>query len=201
MYKKEVSIKIIIIVAIVAAAILIVPSSVLQLSYAQTNADFQNTILNIHNRERAAVNVPVPIPPLTWNNDLADAAQIWANHLATLGLTCHPDPIGCSGFPPHDPSIGGIQGENLWMGGTGFYTTAQQVEDWVKEKSNYVPGTPMPTGPPDPNAPVTGHYTQMVWRNTQQIGCATATGIPPSNVDFLVCRYSPPGNYDGELPY
>ena len=53
-------------VAFVAAAILTVPSSVMQLSHAQTNADFQNTILSIHNRERALVGVA----PLTWNNDL-----------------------------------------------------------------------------------------------------------------------------------
>jgi hypothetical protein len=74
----------------VAAATLTVLLSMLQLSHAQTNADFQNTILTIHNRERAAVNVPVPIPPLTWNNNLADAARIWATHLATLGLRCDP---------------------------------------------------------------------------------------------------------------
>ncbi|MFL6432838.1 MAG: CAP domain-containing protein [Nitrososphaeraceae archaeon] len=195
MYRKEVSIKIIIVV-IVAAAILIVPSSVLQLSHAQMD---QTTILDMHNQERALVKVPVPIPPLVWSNNLANGAQKWANHLATLGLRCDPDPIGCSGFPPHDPNIRNVLGENLWMGGTGFYPTAQQVQSWINEKSNYVPGTPIKNW--QPGDPVTGHYTQMVWRNTYEIGCAASTGTPPSNVDFLVCRYNTPGNFLGQLPY
>jgi pathogenesis-related protein 1 len=182
-------------VALVAAAILTVPSSVVQLSHAQTNADFQNTILDIHNRERAAVNVQVPIPPLTWNNDLAAAAQTWADHLKTLGLRCDPSPGTCPPAP-HDPSIQGIQGENLSGPGTaGAFTTAQRVERWVNEKQNY-DGTPIKRW--EPGMPVTGHYTQMVWRNTQQIGCAASSD---GNVDFLVCRYSPPGNYLGQMPY
>ena len=49
MYKK-VSLGIIMILA--TAAILTVPSSVLQVSYAQTDQDMQ-TVLNVHNRERA----------------------------------------------------------------------------------------------------------------------------------------------------
>lgn len=36
-----------------------------------------HTILHIHNQELAAVNVPVPIPPLTWSNSLAAGAQTW----------------------------------------------------------------------------------------------------------------------------
>ena len=50
MYKK-VSVGIITILA--TAAIMTVPSSVLQVSYAQTNQDMQ-TVLDVHNRERAA---------------------------------------------------------------------------------------------------------------------------------------------------
>ena len=81
---------------------IVAPSSVLQLSHAQTNADFQNTILSIHNRERALVGVA----PLTWNNDLEAAARTWANHLTTLGLKY-------GDLAVHDYSIIGIQGENL----------------------------------------------------------------------------------------
>ena len=47
-----------------------------------------------------------------------------------------------------------------------------------------------------------GHYTQMVWQNTREIGCGTAPpgagGLPYS---ILVCRYDTSGNYPGQLPY
>jgi pathogenesis-related protein 1 len=178
-------------VALVAAAILTVPSSVLQVSHAQTSADFQNTILSIHNQERALVKVPA----LTWNDNLAAAAKTWATYLTTLGLRCDPPPGTCNP-PPHDNSIRGIQSENLWAGTAGRYTTAQQVQSWVNEKSNYIPGTPIKQW--QEGDPVTGHYTQMVWQTTKEIGCATASD---GNMEFLVCRYSPSGNYLGQTPY
>jgi pathogenesis-related protein 1 len=52
-----------------------------------------------------------------------------------------------------------------------------------------------------------GHYTQMVWKNTKEVGCATATVSGKSSsglsgvVVYLVCRYSPPGNIVGQKPY
>ena len=42
-----------------------------------------------------------------------------------------------------------------------------------------------------------GHYTQMIWRDTRQVGCATAVG---QSEEFLVCRYSTAGNVYGERP-
>ena len=53
---------------------------------------------------------------------------------------------------------------------------------------------------------ICGHYTQVVWRGTQQIGCAVARcsnagpfgGGPWFN---WVCNYDPPGNWQGERPY
>jgi uncharacterized protein YkwD len=68
MYKK-LSIKIALI--LITAAFLTVPLSVLQVSHAQSNADLQNTILEIVNRERAAVGVP----PLVWSDTLAAGAR------------------------------------------------------------------------------------------------------------------------------
>ena len=70
---NRVSIKIIMI--LVVAAIVTVPSSVLQVSYAQTNQDLANEILAVHNRERTLVGVS----PLTWNDNLAAGAQTWAS--------------------------------------------------------------------------------------------------------------------------
>ena len=60
-----------------------------------------------------------------------------------------------------------------------------------------------PAGPFDPatqtNAStVYAHYTQMVWNGTTEVGCATDSG---GGVDYLVCRYTPPGNIIGQTPY
>jgi hypothetical protein len=38
--------------------------------------------------------------------------------------------------------------------------------------------------------------TQVVWKTTTEVGTASS-----GNQVYLVCRYSPPGNYDGESPY
>lgn len=49
-----------------------------------------------------------------------------------------------------------------------------------------------------------GHLTQVVWKGTTSVGCATqfcAAGTIMSGWDsyFTVCNYSPPGNYQGEF--
>ena len=43
-----------------------------------------------------------------------------------------------------------------------------------------------------------GHYSQVVWRNTTEVGGGLATG---QGQDFLVCYYNPAGNVTGETAY
>src|SRR5687768_1125035 len=112
---KKVFIKIIIVM--ITAAIFTVPSSVLQVSHAQSDADLQNTILEIHNRERAAVGVP----DLVWSDELAAGAQTWADQLATTGVMAHSTPQG--------------YGENIAAWGHGGDTLPLMVEYWVAEKN------------------------------------------------------------------
>jgi len=38
------------------------------------------------------------------------------------------------------------------------------------------------------------HYTQIVWPTTTYVGCA----VYSADWDYLICRYSPPGNKDGK---
>lgn len=45
---------------------------------------------------------------------------------------------------------------------------------------------------------VCGHFTQLIWRETKQVGCGVATR---RNGEYWVCYYSPPGNVIGENPY
>ncbi|WP_214019128.1 CAP domain-containing protein [Escherichia coli] len=39
------------------------------------------------------------------------------------------------------------------------------------------------------------HYTQIIWRRTSQMGCALASS---ARDDYLVCRYTLPGNVVGQ---
>ena len=144
--------------------------------------DLVNSILTVHNQERALVGVQ----PLTWSNSLADGAQTWANQMETTGEFAHS--TCCGAFRDYGENLAGI-----------YNTTSAGIVEgqarWVAEKNNYH------GGPFDPNAPdVYGHYTQMVWRTTTEVGCGTAS---QSGLQFavLVCRYSPPGNIFGQPPY
>ena len=144
-------------------------------------ADFVNTILEIHNRERAAVGVP----PLTWSDTRAASAQAWAEHMATINQMVHSD----------DFSYGeNIAGQNHGNSPPGNQDTLiKMVESWAVEKENW-PGGVLTKE----NADLAGHYTQMVWKDTKQVGCGVAAA---SVNDYLVCQYSPTGNSIGKAPY
>ena len=43
----------------------------------------------------------------------------------------------------------------------------------------------------------TDHFSQLVWRNSKELGIGTAQS--KSGNFFLVARYSPPGNINGEF--
>ena len=122
---KKVSLGIITILA--TAAILTVPSSVLQVSYAQTNQDLESSILDVHNSNRSAVGVQ----PLTWSNSLADGAQTWAQQIATTGKWIH-DPVHTG-----PDCTGPCYGENI----AGFFTSVSEPtggqSKWAAEKSSY----------------------------------------------------------------
>lgn len=44
-----------------------------------------------------------------------------------------------------------------------------------------------------------GHFTQLVWRDTKRVGCGRAFSSGPRGGVFLVCNYDPAGNYSGEF--
>jgi uncharacterized protein YkwD len=172
-----------------------------------SSVDFVKGMLAVHNRERAAVGVP----PLVWSDKLAADAKPWAEHVVTEGHMVHDsEHLGTLG---EGESIAGYG--NPWNPEVGPLTQGGGVNLWVDEKKDYH-GQPMPAlGSPEFNT-YPGHYTQMVWRDTKEVGCATAygRGIPYSTevlghvaskpndfMSILVCRYSPPGNVIGQKPY
>lgn len=144
--------------------------------------NIQGRLLAGHNRERASLG----IPPLRWDDGLARDARRWAAHLAETGSFSH---------APENPLQ--PQGENLWAGSRGAYPIESMVEAWVREKRYFKTGA-------FPHVSVTGrvtdvdHYTQLMWRETDAVGCAIVAG---AQEDVLVCRYSQAGNYRGEQPF
>jgi pathogenesis-related protein 1 len=144
-------------------------------------------ILDAHNAYREEVG----IPRLTWSDSLARYARQWANELAHHR--------GCVlQHRPYDAKSpwNQLYGENIFMGGGTDWkpTVLDAVAGWGSEKEYYDADDNKCK-----NGKVCGHYTQIVWKNTTQVGCGVA-GCPDGYV-IIVCNYNPPGNYEGERPY
>ena len=144
-----------------------------------------------HNAVRAMVQTSTALPPVTWSNQLAATAQAWASQCvdtqAPAGLVDHSDGATRSaGFPY-------AVGENIF-GTSGTATAQGTVSSWAAEKSNYNYANNSCSG-------ICGHYTQIVWRNTLEIGCALVDCPGLTYHSTVVCNYGPAGNYNGQLPY
>ena len=136
-------------------------------------------LLAAHNRERALVGVP----PLQWDSVLAASA-------ASYGPT-----LGALERLEHSPRAGRPdQSENLFMGTRRAYSPEQMVGSWASEKTWFRPGI-FPAVSSTGNWLDVSHYTQMIWRGTTRVGCAIYS---TRRSDFLICRYSPKGNRDGQ---
>ena len=143
---------------------------------------FDQRVLAAHNRERRDLG----LVPLNWNPALARSARRWADYLATTGRFEH--------APENHVAP---QGENLWAGTKGYFSPEAMVNAWIREKKYFRPGT-FPDNSVTGRVEDVGHYTQVVWRATTQVGCAEARS---RSEDILVCRYVEAGNYRGEVPF
>jgi len=131
-----------------------------------------------HNEIRAEVFSGSTV---VWNETVATTAQEYANYLASNGKFEH--------------DYGSGYGENL------FYSSynsnyVDAINSWYGEKSSYNYSDNSCNG-------MCGHYTQMIWKDTTEIGCAKATYTTGNykGGTIIVCRYNPQGNYVGEKPY
>lgn len=135
-------------------------------------------LLAAHNRERALVGAPA----LQWDAQLAASAASYGPTLASLKQLVH---------SPRETRPG--QRENLAMGWHGTMSPEQLVDLWSREKLLLQPGL-FPAVSRTGQWKDVAHYTQMVWPTTTHLGCA----IFAADWDYLICRYSPPGNVDGK---
>jgi uncharacterized protein YkwD len=134
-----------------------------------------------HNEARRRYGVG----PLVWDEGLAHDAKAYAELLARTYRF------------EHDPQRGRQvrQGENLWMGTRTAYSYGEMIGQLVDERRNYRPGR-FPDVSRTGDWSAVGHYTQIIWPTSQQVGCATASN---RTRDYLVCRYSPAGNIVGTV--
>jgi len=138
----------------------------------------QAAVLAAHNDARQEVG----LAPLVWDEELAADAQAWADFLVA---NHNGDLYHGNGEPLSGGAKG--QGENL----NGGRQPGQMTVGWLGEKSKFniaEPAFVFSAG--------YGHYSAMIWHSTTQVGCGTAEGGMWKRVN--VCRYSPPGNYEGE---
>jgi hypothetical protein len=89
------------------------------------------------------------------------------------------------------------------------YPPGDAVDSWVSEKMCWDYGTINGTEKCDTTCYTAlhssgcGHYTQVIWRTTQRVGCgySECQGDSGFTYGIWVCNYDPPGNYIGETPY
>lgn len=154
------------------------PSATARDQHRPSHSEISAELLEAHNEERARFGAP----SLSWSKELERDAQNWANKLAREGVMRH---------ATLDERRG--RGENLWAGTAGYYSPYTMVDAFLSEKRHFKPGT-FPHVSRTGRWRDVGHYTQVVWRDTREVGCAIARD---RYNDFLVCRYWPAGNIYG----
>ena len=145
--------------------------------------------LAAHNKVRQSHG----LSPLIWSDKLASYSQEWANHLSQ-GSQCQM--YHRSGTPPF--------GENLYRSSALVWSNGKReiapvsienvVKAWADEEKwyNYQRNICL-------SGKQCGHYTQIVWQSTTEVGCAMSVCADKSQT--WVCSYNPPGNYLGVRPY
>lgn len=149
----------------------------------RSDALLRRTVLDVHNRERMALGVAA----IAWDDALAADAARYARQMARTNIFRH------SGRA--DRAIDA--GENLWMGSRDLYGYDVMMDGFVQERRVFRARGRFPDISSTGNWQDAGHYSQMVWRGTQKVGCALGEG---ARFDYLVCRYFPAGNMYGMGP-
>ncbi|XP_039604047.1 cysteine-rich venom protein TEL1-like [Polypterus senegalus] len=149
-----------------------------------TDPNVQKTIVDKHNAVRGSVHpTAANMLKMKWNTEAAANAERWAR-------TC-----SMNHSPSEQRRISKDScGENLYMS-SNERPWESAIQGWEDEKKDYVFGEPPKTGK------VVGHYTQLVWASSNQVGCAVAHCPSSQFKYFYVCQYCPPGNFIKSNPY
>ena len=130
-------------------------------------------LVQAHNEVRTQIK----LPPLVWSDKIAVIAQQWADRLVARDEFFHRPKSA--------------YGENMFKIVGAATSPARVVKEWAAEAADYDYASNRCKG-------VCGHYTQLVWRDTKQLGCGVARH---ARIEIWVCDYNPPGNWVGQRPY
>ncbi|ODN06548.1 Golgi-associated plant pathogenesis-related protein 1 [Orchesella cincta] len=157
---------------------LIVFISLLQLQLCCGQEAYQQKALDLHNQYRATHHSPALTSDNTLNSNAVKCAQWYADQ-QKIDHKC--------------PYKNGT-GENLSAGNGGNWSNDQWAElstkMWYDEVKYYNYSNPGFSGK-------TGHFTQVVWKNSQRLGFGY---VQKNGYTVGVALYSPPGNYQGQFP-
>uniref|UniRef100_A0A8D2LEK0 Cysteine rich secretory protein LCCL domain containing 2 n=1 Tax=Varanus komodoensis TaxID=61221 RepID=A0A8D2LEK0_VARKO len=154
-------------------------------------------ILMLHNKLRSQVYPSASnMEYMRWDDELERTAESWAHQ-------CIWD---------HGPATLLMSiGQNLGVHWGRYRSPAFHVQSWYDEVKDYTYPYAHECNPWCPDrcsGPMCTHYTQIVWATTNKVGCAVHTcprmdvwGEVWENAVYLVCNYSPKGNWIGEAPY
>ncbi len=134
----------------------------------------QSLLLSRHNFYRHVVGSP----DLYWSDTLAQAAKQYADEIAQAPYST-------------DPLLS--YGVNIFRSAD-FPKVDDAMQFWTIEQ-RYYHGEPMT----EKNILRFGHYTQIIWKQTNHLGCAIAQ--TQGGTYILVCLYAVKGNYIGQKPY
>ncbi|XXH06158.1 hypothetical protein Hte_012604 [Hypoxylon texense] len=141
---------------------------------------FTSAILNSTNTYRATYNASA----VRWNSTLESFATTYVQSSSSSSSSSSRRRDG--GEKCDMKHSGGPYGENLALGCS---SAGSCVDAWAGEAALYDYGEPG-------FGEATGHFTQLVWRGTTDVGCGAR--LCPGNFGwYLACEYWPRGNVEG----
>jgi hypothetical protein len=156
------------------------PSGTIWTSNTQEAQDY----LSLHNKYRQIAGSE----PLSWSDDLAKCAQAWSEYIAKDGCDFHHPLLGSQNQQTYLLN----QGQNLYAQWPQPPSPETTVDAWYDECHYYDPNNPTASQITRSGKPTeVDHFTQVVWKDTKQVGC----GMAKCGDHYVVnCNYYPGGN-------
>ncbi|KAL2006034.1 hypothetical protein VTN00DRAFT_9688 [Thermoascus crustaceus] len=153
-------------------------------TFSGSSNSYQAQVLQQHNMHRSNHSAPA----LAWSADLEASAK----KLADSCVYAHNTDIDGGGY-----------GQNIGYGVPSEAIGKMITNLMYNDEMGYFEGLYGNPNPDMSNFEKWGHFSQIVWKGTTQVGCATTVcgtlqNIGAGPIPFTVCNYGPAGNFAGE---